>query len=332
LDNVLTISGLETHFFLDDGVVRAVDGVSIDVPKGKTIGVVGESGCGKSVMAFSVLRLIRPPGRTVSGKILLHRDGKDAVDLAAMSPTGPEIRQIRGREIAMIFQEPMSSLNPVYTIGNQISEAIILHQDKTPREAWELSVEMLEKVGISAPRQRAGEYPHQLSGGMRQRAMIAMALCCQPALLIADEPTTALDVTIQAQVLDLMRKLQQEMGMAIMLITHDLGVVADMAEEVVVMYAGKVIEQGPLDAIFYDARHPYTLGLLKSIPVLGKTKGQRLTTIPGTVPHPLAMPRGCPFGPRCSRRMDPCAQAPSLREVGSGHQVSCWLCGQEAAV
>ena len=331
VDCVLTIRDLQTHFLLEDGVVRAVDGVDLDVPRGGTVGLVGESGCGKSVMALSILRLIRPPGRTVAGRIVLHRDGNEPVALTDLDPSGADIRRIRGKDVAMIFQEPMTSLNPVYTIGAQIFEAVVLHQRLSRKDAWELSVEMLDRVGIADPRQRAREYPHQLSGGMRQRAMIAMALSCRPAMLIADEPTTALDVTIQAQVLDLMRQLQQEMGMAILFITHDLGVIADMAERVVVMYAGKAVETGTTDTIFYDSRHPYTKGLLGSIPVLGKRTHQRLTTIPGTVPHPLALPPGCAFGPRCPHRMPACREMPPLIEVAPGHEARCWLCDPAAA-
>jgi oligopeptide/dipeptide ABC transporter ATP-binding protein len=235
------------------------------------------------------------------------------------------MRSIRGNEIAMVFQEPMTSLNPVYTIGSQIAEAIILHRRVSRKEARQQAIEMLARVGIPGPQQRVDEYPHQLSGGMRQRAMIAMALCCHPSLLIADEPTTALDVTIQAQVLDLMRELQQEMGMAILMITHDLGVIADLSDEVVVMYAGRVVERGSLDEIFYEPLHPYTRGLLASIPVLGRRTKERLYSIPGTVPHPLALPKGCPFRPRCTERMRICLEMPELKDMGEGHLVRCWL-------
>jgi oligopeptide/dipeptide ABC transporter ATP-binding protein len=294
------------------------------------VGLVGESGCGKSITALSILRLIQPPGRIVSGSIVFHHVNGD-VALTDLDPHGDAIRRIRGNEIAMIFQEPMTSLNPVYTIGNQIAEAVRLHQGANRREAMDRAVEMLEHVGIPGPRQRVREYPHQLSGGMRQRAMIAMALSCHPSLLIADEPTTALDVTIQAQVLDLMRALQAEMGMAILMITHDLGVVADMADEVVVMYAGRVVERASADAIFYRPRHPYTEGLLGSIPVLGKETGRKLKSIPGTVPHALAMPEGCPFGPRCDHRMPSCSAMPPLEETEPGHWTRCWLhCSGEA--
>jgi len=324
MERLLSIHDLRTHFFMDEGIARAVDGVDMAIRRRTTVGLVGESGCGKSVTALSVLRLVRLPGRIVSGTVVLHRDDGDVV-LTDLRENGKEIRQIRGNEIAMIFQEPMTSLNPVYTIGNQIAEAVALHQRVGKKQAWERAIEMLARVGIPGPRQRAREYPHQLSGGMRQRAMIAMALCCHPSLLIADEPTTALDVTIQAQVLDLMRELQREMGMSILLITHDLGVIADMAEEVVVMYAGRVVERGTADAIFYHSLHPYTQGLLGSIPVLGKRVGQRLKSIPGSVPHALALPKGCSFGPRCPQRMPACAEMPQLREVTPGHAARCWL-------
>ncbi|MFP4055693.1 MAG: ABC transporter ATP-binding protein [Candidatus Brocadiia bacterium] len=324
MDRLLTIRDLHTHFFLDEGTVRAVDGVDLDIPPRTTVGLVGESGCGKSVTALSILQLVRPPGRVVGGRVMLHRDG-EAVELTKLDPHSRAIRQVRGNDIAMIFQEPMTSLNPVYTVGDQIAEAVRLHQRLDRRRAWARAEEMLVRVGIPGPRQRAREYPHQLSGGMRQRAMIAMALSCSPALLIADEPTTALDVTIQAQVLDLMRDLQEQMGMAILLITHDLGVIADMAETVVVMYAGRVVERGPADAIFYEPLHPYTQGLLTSIPVLGKRVGQRLRSIPGTVPHALVLPRGCAFQPRCDRRMAACGHMPRLEEIAPGHWVRCWL-------
>jgi oligopeptide transport system ATP-binding protein len=324
MDRLLTIRNLHTHFFLSEGTVRAVDGVDLEIRPHATVGLVGESGCGKSVTALSVLRLIRPPGRIVSGRIVLHRPDRDVV-LTDLEDHGSAVRGIRGNEIALIFQEPMTSLNPVYPIGDQIAEAVRLHQRVGRREAWRRAEEMLARVGIPGARERAREYPYQLSGGMRQRAMIAMALCCHPALLIADEPTTALDVTIQAQVLDLMRALQEQMGMSILMITHDLGVIADMCDEVVVMYAGRVVERGGAEAIFYDPLHPYTQGLLQSMPVLGKRTGGRLTSIPGSVPHGLALPQGCRFRPRCACRMPTCLETPPLREVASGHQVRCWL-------
>jgi len=330
---LVEISGLQTVFETDDGLVRAVNDVSFTIPRGGTVGLVGESGCGKSVTGLSMLQLVPPPGRIASGEILYHRNGaRKPIDIAKLPRRGDEIRSIRGNEIAMIFQEPMTSLNPVYTIGAQIAEAVILHQGVGKKEAHNRAVDMLDRVGIAAPRQRADEYPHQLSGGMRQRAMIAMALCCNPSLVIADEPTTALDVTIQAQVLDLMRELQQEMGMAILMITHDLGVIADIANEVVVMYAGKVVEKGAIEDIYYDPLHPYTRGLLASVPVLGKARGERLDSIAGTVPHLLALPKGCAFRPRCPRKMPICERPPDLKTVerketgsDSDRLVRCWL-------
>jgi len=329
---LLEISGLSTIFPTEDGIVRAVSDVSFSISRGQTLGLVGESGCGKSVTGLSILQLVPRPGVIEHGQILYYWDGdKNPIDISKLPARGELMRSIRGNEIAMIFQEPMTSLNPVYTIGNQIVEAIVLHQRISKKEAREQAVEMLARVGIPGPRQRVNEYPHQLSGGMRQRAMIAMALCCHPAMLIADEPTTALDVTIQAQVLDLMRELQQEMAMAILMITHDLGVIADLVDEVVVMYAGRVVEWGSLDAIFYEPLHPYTRGLLASIPVLGKSprtrgSGERLRSIAGTVPHPLALPKGCAFRPRCKERMPICLDMPELKEVQTGHTVRCWQC------
>jgi oligopeptide/dipeptide ABC transporter ATP-binding protein len=323
---LIEVRDLRTQFTTDDGVVTAVDGVSFTIPRGKTVGLVGESGCGKSITGLSILRLVPPPGRVTGGHVLFHREGEDPpLDLASLSPKGDQIRAIRGNEIAMIFQEPMTSLNPVYTIGEQIAEAVRLHQGIGRPRARQRAIEMLERVGIASPRQRVDEYPHQLSGGMRQRAMIAMALACQPALLIADEPTTALDVTIQAQILDLLRELQRKMGMAILIISHDLGVIAELADEVVVMYAGRVVERGPVDGIFYEPLHPYTRGLLRSIPVLGSDVKGRLSSIPGLVPNLLALPQGCTFRPRCTDRMPRCQDEPALTEVRPGHWASCWL-------
>lgn len=328
---LLEISGLKTVFPTDDGIVNAVNDVSFSIARGQTVGVVGESGCGKSITGLSMLQLVPPPGRIENGEILFYRNGDDEpLDIAQVSPKSELMRVIRGNEIAIIFQEPMTSLNPVYTVGNQIAEAIVLHEQVDKKTARERAIEMIARVGIPAPAQRVDEYPHQLSGGMRQRVMIAMALCCSPTLLIADEPTTALDVTIQAQVLGLMQELQAEMGMAIMLITHDLGVIADLADEVVVMYSGRVVEKGTVDDIFYNPLHPYTQGLLKSIPVLGKISEKTLPSIPGTVPHPLTLPRGCSFGPRCPERMPECDQMPELAGVNGksendGHAVRCWL-------
>lgn len=335
MDTLIDISELKTVFSTDDGIVRAVDGVSFSISRGKTLGLVGESGCGKSVTGLSILQLVPQPGVIENGKILYYRaESNQPIDITTLSPKSELMREIRGNDIAMIFQEPMTSLNPVYTIGNQITETIILHQNASKKEAQKLAVNMIEKVGIPAPHQRVDEYPHQLSGGMRQRAMIAMALSCHPALLIADEPTTALDVTIQAQVLDLMHVLQREMGMAILLISHDLGVIAELADDVVVMYAGCVVEKADADSIFYNPLHPYTSGLLKSIPGYGQAhrrrpyrdlQKDRLHSIAGTVPHPLALPQGCSFQPRCDRRMPKCQKRPELEKANVGHAVRCWF-------
>jgi peptide/nickel transport system ATP-binding protein len=319
---------LKTYFQQDEGLVRAVDGVSFDMRPGVTLGVVGESGCGKSITARSILRIVDRPGRIVEGEIWFRREGAGAVvDLATLAPNGPEMRAIRGAEIALIFQEPMSSFSPVHSIGNQIVEAIRLHQPVSGREARDRTIEILRRVGVSSPEQRVDQLAYQLSGGLRQRAMIAMALSCTPTLLIADEPTTALDVTTQTQILELMRQLQREDGMAIMLITHDLGVVAEMATDVVVMYLGRVVEQAPVDAIFHDPRHPYTRALLRSIPRIRSRTRERLTPIAGAVPHPYDRPTGCPFHPRCAEfmagRCD--REAPALRPVGDHHAVSCFL-------
>jgi len=332
----LEVVDLTTAFHTDDGIARAVQEVSFSIPRGKTVGLVGESGCGKSVTGLSLMQLVQGRGRVEGGQILFRKDDHSApIDIAKLDPRGDAIRAIRGNEIAMVFQEPMTSLNPVYTVGNQIAEAVILHQKVGKKEAHERAVQMLGKVGIPNPSQRVFEYPHQLSGGMRQRVMIAIALCCQPSLVIADEPTTALDVTIQAQVLDLMKDLQRELGMAILIITHDMGVIADMADEVVVMYAGRVVEQGSPDQIFYNPLHPYTKGLLSSIPVLGRRSKEKLNQIPGTVPHLLALPKGCPFRPRCSYRMPKCMELPTLKQPNpsavdkednaGNHCVRCWL-------
>lgn len=327
---LIEIQNLHIAFPLEEGVINAVHDVSFTIPRASTVGLVGESGCGKSMTGLSLLQLVPPPGRIQDGHIRYHRDaGKtgtkaEVVDIAALPPRGDAIRSIRGAEIAMIFQEPMSSLNPVYTIGQQIGEMVRLHEETGAKEARNRAVEMLQKVGIPDPRQRVDEFPHQLSGGMRQRAMIAMALVCRPRLLIADEPTTALDVTVQAQILDLMRGLQDEMGMAILIISHDLGVIADLAEEVVVMYAGKVVERGSAEAIFYDPQHPYTRGLLRAAPILGQPSKERLYSIPGAVPNPLAMPRGCSFRPRCPERFARCVEPPALTETSPGHLARCW--------
>jgi oligopeptide/dipeptide ABC transporter ATP-binding protein len=319
---LLQIKGLKTHFFTDDGVSPAVDGVDYEVRKGETLGVVGESGCGKSVTALSIMRLIpEPPGKIIAGDIVF-----EGQSLLALS--NEEMRRIRGNKISMIFQEPMTSLNPVYTIGNQISEALQLHQGLTKKDAHERSIEMLQLVGIPLPERRVNEHPHQLSGGMRQRAMIAMALSCNPSLLIADEPTTALDVTIQAQILDLMTSLKADLDTAIILITHDLGVVAESAARVVVMYAGKVVEEADVYNIFEHPLHPYTEGLLESIPRIDRSaqKKTRLKEIQGVVPIPSQLPPGCHFNPRCPKVMDVCRrEIPVLKEEKADHRVRCWL-------
>jgi peptide/nickel transport system ATP-binding protein len=331
---LLSVRDLKTYFPQDEGTVKAVDGVSFDLYPGGTLGIVGESGCGKSVTARSILRIVDRPGRIVEGEIHFRRPagggaaGADqVVDLTKLAPNGHEMRAIRGAEIALIFQEPMSSFSPVHTVGNQIVEAIMLHQQVDRRQARAKAIEMLRRVGVSLPEQRMDQLANQLSGGLRQRAMIAMALSCHPTLLIADEPTTALDVTTQTQILELMRHLQQEDGMAIMLITHDLGVIAEMATDVAVMYLGRVVEQAPVDEIFHAPRHPYTQALLRSIPRIRSRSRERLTPIAGSVPHPYDRPTGCPFHPRCAEfmagRCD--RQAPSLRPVGNQHTVSCFL-------
>ncbi len=325
-DPLITIDSLKTYFYTDDGVVKAVDDVSLVIPRGKTLGLVGESGCGKSVTALSVIRLISRPGKIAGGQIVMQANGKPTV-LNQLSEA--EMRGIRGSSISMIFQEPMSSLNPVFTIGAQIAEAVQLHQKLGKADAWAKAVEMLRKVKIPEPAQRAREYPHQLSGGMRQRAMIAMALSCEPKLLIADEPTTALDVTIQAQILDLLQQLQQDVGMSILMITHDLGIIAETADDVAVMYASKVVEYAPVEELFANPLHPYTHGLFKSRPEMGKSKQEKLETIEGMVPSPLRFPQGCKFHPRCPYAQERCkTEEPALREIRPGHQVRCHFAGE----
>ena len=314
---LLEIKGLKTHFFTEDGVVKAVDGVSLSIGHGQTLGVVGESGCGKSITAMSVMRLIERPGRILAGEIRL--DGRDLVKL-----TDEQIRDVRGNSISMIFQEPMTSLNPVFTCGDQIAEAVAVHGDVSKKDGLKRAIDMLQQVGIPDPKRRASQYPHELSGGMRQRVMIAMALSTNPELLIADEPTTALDVTIQAQILELMKTLRERNQMAIMLITHDLGVVAEMADDVVVMYAGKVVEKSDVATIYETPHHPYTRGLLASLPRLGE-KRERLEVIRGVVPNPLNLPVGCLFKRRCPYAMPICDTAPPLQDVGRGHVSRCWL-------
>jgi len=324
---LLTIRGLETHFFLDEGTVRAVRGVDLDIPQGRTVGVVGESGCGKSVTAFSILRLVSEPGRIVAGTITLTKDGKPLV-LTDLKPEGKAIRSVRGKEIAMIFQEPMTSLSPVHTVGSQIAEAVELHLNMKGAKAQQQAVHMLQRVGIPDAARRVGQYPHEMSGGMRQRVMIAMALSCHPSLLIADEPTTALDVTIQAQILDLMRDLQAELGMSILLITHDLGVVAEMAHDVAVMYLGRVVEQASTETIFGRPLHPYTLALMRSIPGRETERKSRLATIRGSVPDPFQHVPGCPFHPRCDEAeagLCDVGDPPCLKALAPGHSVACFV-------
>ncbi len=324
---LLAVDNLVTTFRTESGVVRAVDGVSFTVAAGETLAVVGESGCGKSVTSLSVLRLVpNPPGRIEAGRIRFR--GQDLLQLPER-----EMRAIRGNEISMVFQEPMTSLNPVFTVGAQIGEAIALHQKVGKTEARTRAIEMLKRVGIPAPEQRVDEYPHQLSGGMRQRVMIAMALSCNPALLIADEPTTALDVTVQAQILELIASLQESMGMAVLLITHDLGVVAEVADRVAVMYAGRIVEYAPVADIFARPQHPYTVGLLESLPAMSAGR-DRLRVIPGTVPNPAEFPSGCPFHPRCAIAVAACSGALPALEMAPGgdsaHQVRCFRAGELA--
>jgi oligopeptide/dipeptide ABC transporter ATP-binding protein len=327
-ERLIQLKNLTTHFFTPEGVVKAVERVSFGIGKGRTLGVLGESGCGKSVTALSIMRLIPdPPGKILEGEVEF-----DGSDLLKISPAA--MRGVRGKEIAMIFQEPMTSLNPVYTIGDQIAETYVIHQGMNKAEAFQRAVEMLHLVGIPSPERRVHEYPHQLSGGMRQRAMIAMAMACRPKLLIADEPTTALDVTIQAQILDLMLGLQEEVGMAIMIITHDLGVISEVSDEVVVMYAGQVVEYASIETIFLQPRHPYTLGLMASIPQLGrkfKEGKARLKEIPGLVPNLIRLPPGCLFQPRCPMAIQPCTERrPPLFPLDAGHGVRCWLAEKDA--
>jgi len=321
-NELLRIDGLKTYFYTNFGTAKAVDGLSLTVNQGNVLGIVGESGCGKSVTALSIMRLVKsPPGRIETGKILL--EGQDLLKMPIS-----EVRKIRGQMISMIFQEPMTSLNPVFKVGDQISESFKLHQGLSKREALNQSIEMLKIVGIPAPEKRVNDYPHQLSGGMRQRVMIAMAVSCRPKLMIADEPTTALDVTIQAQILDIMLKLKEEIGTAIILITHNLGVIAEMAQSVAVMYAGKTMEYADILELFNNPQHPYTCGLLKSIPRpdLREQRGKPLDAIPGVVPGLMNLPRGCRFSDRCNRVCERChTEEPSLFEVAPGHYCRCWL-------
>jgi peptide/nickel transport system ATP-binding protein len=325
---ILSVQGLKTYYVQDEGVVRAVDGASFDLYPGRTLGIVGESGCGKSVSARSILQIVERPGRIEAGSILLQRAGGGAaIDLARLDPKGREMRAIRGAEIALVFQEPMTSLSAYYTVGNQIGEVIRLHKGLDKKAARSRAIELLALVGIPRPERRVDEYPFQLSGGLRQRVMIAMALAAEPRILIADEPTTALDVTTQAQILDLLRKLQRERGLAIILITHDMGVIAEMADDVVVMYLGRAVERGSVDEIFHAPKHPYTKALLRSIPSILAKPRDKLATISGSIPHPYDRPKGCPFHPRCGDfmlgRCD--SAAPEMRQAGARREVSCFL-------
>ena len=334
---LVTVENLSTHFFTDEGVVQAVDGVNLVVPRGRTLCVVGESGCGKSITAFSIMRMVASPGRIVEGRITLHRgesEGGGDLDLTALDEDSQQLRAIRGGDIAMIFQEPMTSLSPVHTVGAQIVEAVRLHMGLDKAAAREHAISMMEHVGIPDSPRRFGQYPHELSGGLRQRAMVSMALSCRPALLIADEPTTALDVTIQAQILALMRRLQSERDMAILLITHDLGVVAQMADEVAVMYMGRVVEFGPVERIFAAPRHPYTIALMRSLPGLGVERKSRLQVIEGSVPDPFQRLDGCPFHPRCAEFRNGLCNAgarPPLVDVDPGHSTACLIRHEEGA-
>jgi peptide/nickel transport system ATP-binding protein len=328
---ILSVRDLKTYFFQDEGAVHAVDGATFDLYRGKTLGIVGESGCGKSVTARSVLRIVERPGRIVSGQILLRRSignsQEKELDLTNLKADSLQMRAVRGKDIGLIFQEPMTSFSAHYTIGNQIIEAVHMHLKLAPRQARTHAIEMLRLVGIPKPERRIDEYSFQLSGGLRQRAMIAMALSCDPHILIADEPTTALDVTTQAQILALLERLQDERGMAIMLITHNLGVVAEMCDDVVVMYLGRVVEKGPVDQIFHDAKHPYTQALLRSIPSIESAPRVKLPTISGSIPHPYNRPKGCPFHPRCPQAMPGICDVhvPALLPVAENQDVSCFL-------
>ncbi len=341
-NTLIQVKNLKTYFFLDEGIVKAVDGADFSIQRGKTLGVVGESGCGKSVTARSIMRILAKSARIVDGEMIFHRQVNEVtaggpsggqltetLDLVKQDAYGEVMRTIRGGEISMVFQEPMTSLSPVHTIGNQISEVITLHQKVDSKEGREKTIDMLDKVGMPLPSRTVDRYPHELSGGMRQRAMIAMALSCHPSMVIADEPTTALDVTTEAQILTLMRQLQNDLGMAIMFITHNLGVIAQMAERVVVMYLGKVVEDADIDTLFYNPMHPYTQALLQSIPRLGsiKQKSYRLASIRGVVPDPYNLPKGCPFHPRCSKRISGVCDVldPPNIQVDEGHTVRCVL-------
>ena len=329
---LVEIKDLKTYFFVDQGIVRAIDGVSFNIPRGKTLGVVGESGCGKSVTGFSIMRLVQKPGRIVGGSILYHKlsaDGKseELIDIAKLHPDSREVHAFRGGEVGMVFQEPMTSLDPVYMIGNQLLEAINSHRKVSQADAKEMIIAMLRRVNLANPERLFDSYPYQLSGGMRQRVMIAMGLLTRPQLLIADEPTTALDVTTEAQIIDLLSDLQQELGMSILYITHNLGVIAEMVEAAIVMYLGRVVEQADVIALYDDPKHPYLQALLRSIPKVGSKSSARLESIHGMVPNPLNIPPGCPFHPRCPRAMrDLCnVKMPAMTDLGGGHLVRCFL-------
>jgi len=324
-ENLIKIEGLHTYFYTERGVVKALNGVNLEIKKRKILGIIGESGCGKSVTALSIMQLIPYPlGKIVKGRILYYREKKKFVDLTKMNEK--RMRNIRGKEIAMIFQEPMTSLNPVYSIGDQVTEAILTHDNVSKEEARERAIDLLHRVGIPKPRERMNEYPHQFSGGMRQRAMIAMALSCNPRLLIADEPTTALDVTIQAMILKLMRELQQQLKMSLIMITHNLGVIAQIADDVAVMYLGQVVEFADVHTIFHDPKHPYLKALLRSIPYVGLKEKGRLDSIEGVVPDAFNIPEGCYFAPRCPEAKDICRKhSPPIVETERGHKVKCRL-------
>ncbi len=329
MDNLVEIEDLHVQFQLREGLVRAVDGVTLAIPANRTIGLVGESGCGKTVAAKAIMQILPTRARITKGRVwLASRDGGQPIELTALPPNSKAMRRIRGADISMIFQEPMTSFSPVHTIGNQIMESIRLHQGKNKKDARDIAVKMLRLVHVPMAERCVDTYPHELSGGLRQRCMIAMALSCQPRLLIADEPTTALDVTIQAQILELIEQLQRELKMSVMMITHDLGVIAEAAHEVAVMYLGRIVEQASVDAIFGSPKHPYTLGLMASVPQIGKGARERLYSIAGSVPDPFSIPIGCPFHPRCDKFMKGTCDAgpvPPLEEVASGHKAACFL-------
>ena len=324
---ILEVKDLHVQFHLEQATVRAVDGVSFSLNRRRTLGIVGESGCGKSITAMAIMRLIQsPPGKITQGNIALRLRSGEVVDITSLSAKGPAMRNIRGAEIAMIFQEPMTSLNPIYTVGAQIAESVILHQGLSKKAAMDVALDMLKKVHLSAPETRLKQYPHQLSGGMRQRVMIALAMCCNPSILIADEPTTALDVTVQAQILDLMSLLQESFDSSIIMITHNLGVISDIADDTAVMYLGKIVEQAPTRELFENPLHPYTQGLLNSVPVLGKKNQKKLVPIPGMVPSPTVELKDCAFAPRCFCKKPGCRQGiPPLHEVSPGHFLACFV-------